>query len=221
MSEQDNRSLLAATGKVKYRTILSDPPWPSKSSPGARKHWMRTNMKPRYNTMKAADIIGLPVHAIAHEDAMLVLWATWMHLALAMQVIEVWGFTYCTGMPWLKVCKPPNCPLHGPPPGADGCMRCCQNESVEIKPIYGPGVWFQGCTELILIARRGRPFGSLGNPRPARKGIVIAPRQEHSRKPEEVHLWLEGKFPGPKIELFARRNRPGWVCWGSEVGSEG
>ena len=189
-----------------FRTILADPPWPSASSE-SRRSWIRDRTRPRYNTMKPVEIISMPVDRITAKDAVLVLWSTWMHLPLAMEIISAWGFRYCTGMPWLKVCQPTNRDYPLLPHHRLGALR----------PIYGPGAWFQHCTELILIARRGKPFGKLGNPRPARKGIIIAPRREHSRKPDELQDWIDAKFPGPKLELFARRKRAGWTCWGDEL----
>jgi N6-adenosine-specific RNA methylase IME4 len=214
MSDTDNGSLLWAAGGTRFHTILADCPWPSKSTgnQAKRHHWLKENMKPRYNTMKIADIARLPVPEIAHRDAVLVLWATWMHLPLAIEVMGAWGFGYATGMPWLKVCKD-----GGVNVGGEGGIFDSPHKIQTLKPIYGPGVWFQHCTELILIGRRGRPFGDQGNPRPARKGIVIATRQEHSRKPEELQEWIDAKFPSPKIELFARRPRTGWTCWGDEL----
>lgn len=219
MSDADNGSLLATflgAGGVPYKTVLADPSWPSKSTgdDAKRTKWLATNTKPRYKTMKPADIMALPVNDIADRDAMLVMWATWMHLALAMKVIEAWGFRYVTGIPWLKVCKP-ELVWGGPQYDVAAWL---EKDPHAIRPIYGPGVWFQHCTELILLARRGHPFGKLGNPRPARKGIIIAPRgDEHSRKPEELQAWIDQKFPGPKLEMFARQPREGWSSWGDEL----
>lgn len=212
MSIRDDCSLLSVCDPNQpFGTILADPAWPSKSHPPdtARDRWIGTNMRPRYRTMKPEDLINLPVAAISAPDSVLVLWSTWMHLDLAMRCIEAWGFRYATGMPWLKVTK-------GSVGGDGGQM---DSPHPVIRPIFGPGVWFQHCTELVLIGRRGRPFGELGNPRPARKGIVVAPRgEEHSEKPREVQDWIDAAgFPGPKLEMFARRTRPGWVCWGDEV----
>lgn len=187
---------------VNFATILADCPWPSakrKPKPGRKAGWLSERTRPRYGTMTAKQIIELPVTHIAAPDAMLVMWATWMHLNLAMKVIDAWGFRYCSGFPWLKITQRSIADMEG------------------VEPIFGPGVWAQQCTELVLLARRGRPFGAAGNPRPARKGIIIAPRQEHSRKPDELQEWIERKFPGPKIELFARRPREGWTTWGNEV----
>ena len=155
--------------------------------------------------MTAKELLALPVSGLAKRDAMLVLWSTWMHLALAMKVIDAWGFTYCAGFPWLKVVN-----------HSTERVFTAGNWMIP-APIFGPGVWAQGCTELVLLARRGQPFGSLGNPRPARKGIIIASRGAHSEKPVELQDWIDAKFPDPKIELFARRHRPGWTCWGDQL----
>lgn len=190
-----------------YKVVLADPAWPSAKRKPKAKTWLAKRTRPSYNTMKAVDILAMPVGEIAAADAMLVLWSTWMHLPLAMQVIKAWGFTYAAGFPWLKVRRADLVPPEHRPNGA-----------TIMAPIFGPGIWAQHCTELVLLARRGRPFGDQGNPRPARKGIIIAPRQEHSRKPDELHEWIEAKFPSPRIELFARRPREGWTVWGNEVG---
>lgn len=218
MGDTDNGSLLWTTQGQRFGTIVIDPPWPSaKGKVQGRHHWMKENMKPRYSTMKAIDILALPLDKIALPDAVLALWVTWMHLQLAMKCIEMWGFRYATGMPWLKVCKP------APPDIVNRDVRTfieAPPPIVPIVPIYGPGPWFQHCTELMLIARRGQPFGSNGNPRPARKGIIIAPRQEHSRKPGELQDWIDDPskgFPGPKLEMFATQRREGWTSWGTHI----
>ena len=45
----------------------------------------------------------------------------------------------------------------------------------------------------------------------------MAPRQEHSRKPDEVYDRIEQLLEGPYVELFARRERKGWDSWGNEL----
>lgn len=177
-------------GDAKFGTILADPPWPS---PQGKRNipWMGHASNRTYSTPSMKEVLSLPVGEWANDNAVLVVWATWMHLDEAMSLFPNWGFRYCAGMPWVKTTKAGT-------------------------PIYGPGIWFMGCSELILIGRRGKPFGSAGNPRPARKGIILAPRQEHSRKPEELAQWIEEKLPGPYLELFARRKRPGWTTWGDQ-----
>jgi N6-adenosine-specific RNA methylase IME4 len=46
---------------------------------------------------------------------------------------------------------------------------------------------------------------------------VLAPVGEHSEKPEEVRRRIERLFPGPYLELFARKPVPGWTTWGNEI----
>ena len=49
------------------------------------------------------------------------------------------------------------------------------------------------------------------------KGL-LAPRREHSRKPEEAYGRIERLLPGPYLELFARQSRPGWDSLGDQPG---
>jgi N6-adenosine-specific RNA methylase IME4 len=42
-------------------------------------------------------------------------------------------------------------------------------------------------------------------------------RGKHSAKPERFYDTVERVSPGPFLELFARRQRPDWVCWGNEI----
>jgi N6-adenosine-specific RNA methylase IME4 len=50
--------------------------------------------------------------------------------------------------------------------------------------------------------------------------IVTTRKREHSRKPDEVYDIIEACSPGPRLELFARGVRPGWVCWGNQATDE-
>jgi N6-adenosine-specific RNA methylase IME4 len=79
------------------------------------------------------------------------------------------------------------------------------------------GRWQRGKHELLLIGTRGEP------PCPAPgtqwESLLIAPKGEHSAKPECFLEMIEGYYPTmPKIELNRRGpTRPGWVAWGNEV----
>ncbi len=60
-------------------------------------------------------------------------------------------------------------------------------------------------------------------PKPENKvsSVIVAPREEHSKKPEKVYVILETMYPEFKdnfCELFARNTREGWLSWGNEVG---
>ena len=51
--------------------------------------------------------------------------------------------------------------------------------------------------------------------------VIIAPREEHSKKPDIVREKIVELFGDlPRIELFARQPTPGWDVWGNEVDSD-
>jgi N6-adenosine-specific RNA methylase IME4 len=60
-------------------------------------------------------------------------------------------------------------------------------------------------------------LGRIGSPRRARadiRQVIVSPRREHSRKPEEYYRRVEHYAYGPRIDMFAGADRPGWARWG-------
>jgi N6-adenosine-specific RNA methylase IME4 len=47
--------------------------------------------------------------------------------------------------------------------------------------------------------------------------IFDAPRGEHSAKPDRFYEIVDAFAPGPVVELFARRQWPGWTCLGDQM----
>lgn len=146
--------------------------------------------------MAIEQICALPVGELAADDCALFLWATWPQMQEAMAVIKAWGFQYVTGFPWLKIVGAPSFDLWG---------------LLTVKAQYGVGFWVRGCTEPLLIARRG-------NVKPPDGGFVglLSENLRHSRKPENIYHIAE-RMPGPYLEMFARRPRAGWQSWGNEI----
>jgi N6-adenosine-specific RNA methylase IME4 len=73
----------------------------------------------------------------------------------------------------------------------------------------------RNATEHCLFATRGKlPVQYRSQPT-----WINAPVTEHSAKPLEFYAAIERVSPGPRLELFARRQQPGWDCWGDEVQS--
>lgn len=77
----------------------------------------------------------------------------------------------------------------------------------------GLGGAFVSCVEPILFARRGK----LNPLRRWDRNWWAWKRAGHSTKPEELQTIAEQVSPGPYLELFARRKRPGWAAWGNEI----
>lgn len=183
----------------KYGLILADPPWNYEtwSERGKGKSADR-----HYSCMSLAEIQALPVADLAAADCVLCMWATFPMLPHAIQTIAEWGFAYVAGGAWGKLGKAES--------GVDP-------EAVDGAPAlsFGAGYWFRSAAEAFLLAKRGRPpIGSR-----AERNLILSPRREHSRKPDEMYGILERLAPDvPRLELFARQSAPDWDCWGNEIG---
>ena len=77
----------------------------------------------------------------------------------------------------------------------------------------GLGGTFCSNTEFILFCRRGK----LTAKRKVDTRWWGWPRGKHSEKPEAFQTLVESVSPGPYLEMFARRKRPGWQSWGNEL----
>lgn len=174
-----------------YGVILADPPWAyDRDGP-------RGGVAHEYPSLEPAALASMRIgQTLGAADSILILWATWPKLTEAMALIDAWGYSYVTGFPWLKIQGVPQFDLTG---------------DLSIRPQYGVGYWVRGCSEPILIARRGHvsppPGGWVG---------LLSPNLGHSRKPDSIYQFAES-LPGPYLELFARRPRAGWDAFGNEI----
>ena len=181
---------LLNNGHGGYATILIDPPWRFTNRTGKMAPEHRRLR--RYPTMSFEDIAALPVAGLARPKSHLYLWTPNALLAEALGIMRAWGFTYKTHLVWYKTRK------DGGPDGR------------------GVGFYFRNVTELLLFGVRG----ALRTLPPGRRQVNLLPvqKREHSRKPEEFYDVIEQCSPAPRVELFARHYREGWVQWGDELG---
>ena len=177
---------------TKYGVILADPPWDYRNGGNGR-------ARAHYPLMTIDELCAVPVASMAADDAIMLMWSTWPQVTGAVRVIDAWGFEYVTGFPWVKLYEPPVTDLFG---------------NHKIRPTWGTGAWVRGCSEPIFICKRGK----VKPPEQQFMGL-ISKRMQHSRKPDSIHEYAES-FPGPYLELFARRPRSGWSVWGNEVESD-
>lgn len=182
--------LLQTAGRVKFKTILADPPWQFQNRTGkmAPEH----RRLARYPTMTLRDICDLPVQAIVADTAHLYLWVPNALLPEGLKVMENWGFSYKSNIIWYKIRK-------------DGG-----------PDRRGVGFYFRNVTEILLFGVRGKNARTekLGR---TQENILSTQKREHSRKPDEQYPLIEGCSPGPRLEMFARGPRLGWTVWGNQA----
>jgi N6-adenosine-specific RNA methylase IME4 len=155
--------------------------------------------------MKLPEILALPVREVAARDCHLFLWTTGPHLQQAFQVMAAWGFRYSSlGFVWVKRHKTAG---DSDTPGSRPLFMDARDLN------WGPGYTTRQNAELVLLGRRGSPK------RLAKDvfQIMVAPRREHSRKPDEFFPRVERYCAGPRLEMFPRQTREGWDAWGNEA----
>jgi N6-adenosine-specific RNA methylase IME4 len=167
--------------------ILADPPW--QYSNRGRKGSGNGVAANHYPTMTLEEIMAIPVGDYAAENAALFLWGTFPCDTEAKAVMKAWGFRYVTcAFLWVKLTK-------------------------SGQPAMGTGHYTRANAEPCWLAIRGRmPVLSHNVAQ-----IILAPRRQHSRKPDEQYNRIEQLYQGPYLELFAREQRPGWAtAWSNE-----
>jgi N6-adenosine-specific RNA methylase IME4 len=179
-----------------FRAAIVDPPWRFKSNSAARPG---RNARRHYATMTLVEIAALSVGEIMARDSMVALWIPGAFLAIGahLPIIHAWGFRPSTILTWVKT-----------KPGLNLESIVDLNAALAI----GTGLTFRANTEFVVLAVRGRSVRrDAGVP-----GTFLSPRRRHSEKPPELHDSLERYTGGvgPLVELFARRSRLGWACWG-------
>jgi N6-adenosine-specific RNA methylase IME4 len=178
-----------------YRAICADPPWrfATYSAKGKGR-----SAEAHYDCLDLDQIKALPVGAWAAPDCALLLWATDPLLPRALEVMTAWGFTYKTvGFYWVKT------------------NRSASPIWLQARDLFtGLGFWTRANPEICLLGTRGRPVRRACDV----AKVVISPRREHSRKPDEVYDRIRRLVDGPYLELFARGGRPGWDAWGDQAG---
>lgn len=196
---------------MKFRFIMADLPWKHNSRRATRKD--NPSKKTRqgvgaaghYRLMSTAEIcaLGPLVQAVATPDAYLGMWVLESMPLDPPLVLEAWGFEHVSTLfSWIKI-------------NADG------------SPFFGIGKYSASNLERLILARRAPRKKHLcwhstlkGCYKPNQ--VIMAPKSEHSAKPEEaqdrIDRWVDPYLDGHgKLEMFARRHRPGWVCLGDEI----
>jgi N6-adenosine-specific RNA methylase IME4 len=150
------------------------------------------------------ELAALPIAKIAAPDCFLHLWMPLRSVFLVEPLMDAWGWEFSgSAFVWLKLNK-----------NIARLRRLFEGRNV-VDCVADPRLWFMGGgfgtrhnIEICWLGRRG-------SPKRLNKGVrepIIAPRREHSRKPDEAYQRVEALCDGPYVELWARQQWPGWTC---------
>lgn len=180
----------------RFRVLAIDPPWHfksnSKANPGR-------NAQRHYACMSAAELAALPVGDLAADDCAAFLWITGPMLAIGahLPLFKAWNFKP-SGMAFVWVKLYP---------------RATSLFILKSDLTIGGGFTTRKNCEFVVLGKRGRSVRQNAGVHE----VIIEPRRDHSRKPEQFYERVEAYSAGPRLELFARQRRPGWQSWGNEV----
>jgi site-specific DNA-methyltransferase (adenine-specific) len=177
----------------KYQIIYADPPW-KYNSRANHKTRFRGGACGHYDLMSMEQIKSLPIPELADDNCVLFMWCTFPYLEDQIKLFTHWGFRYRTlGFSWIKTN-----PKNG-------------------KPFFGVGYYAKSNCEVCLMGIKGK-MKPISN---KISSVIISPRREHSRKPDDVRDSIVKLFGDiPRVELFARQKVDGWDSWGNEVESD-
>lgn len=142
-----------------------------------------------YKCMTVDDICAMPL-PLLDTNAVLFLWRLSSMQREAFRVIDAWGFRDHSEIVWRKL------------------------TSTGTKEHFGMGRIVRGAHETCLICVRGKTPKVLNR---STRSVFSAPVGRHSEKPSAFYSLVEQLLPGPYIETFARRHRPGWTCFGDQL----
>jgi N6-adenosine-specific RNA methylase IME4 len=177
---------------ITFQTILMDPPWNERGA-GKCKRGADRHYKLMGKKRIRDTILQSGVWRPA-RDSHLYCWVTNNKLPDGLWLVEQLGFRYVTNVAWPK-------------------------------DRSGLGQYFRGRHELMLFAVRGDGY-AVRTERKDLPSCIPAPhvRDErgkiiHSAKPPVFRQLIEDRSHGPRLEMFAREEVPGWAAWGNEVGA--
>ncbi len=195
-----------------YPTVVADFPWPYELRGSALGNNRAVDNK--YKIMEWPDIqntLNL-LHKVLPDHAAVCMWVVPPTTDRAIEATKAAGFRYVTKLAsWVKL------------------------TSGSYSIFTGLGFYSRANSEdLLLFVNQKKRQGSPIRLRKDVKQVVITLHEEqlrenggtptllwpigrHSQKPEQIQDAIERLFQGPYLELFARRQRPGWTCLGNEI----
>lgn len=210
---------------MKAQIIVADPPYAfsDKLSMSDIKRSPESQYK---SVLDNHAILNLKVSEISADDAVLALWVPSTLIEFGLECMKAYGFEFKQTWIWVKSKKEPLKELKKQvkrllkrKEKSEELLKLIDNFDLNDCLGFFMGRVFRQTHEVCLIGIRGKVHKSLKNK--SQVSVFIGPNPKHSEKPEALQDRLEKMYPDyvNRLELFARRDRDGWVCKGNECKS--
>lgn len=172
---------------IEFRTVVVDPPWTPSLNKGQKNFTYKKSSPQKFYKTLSLEEI-ISIKPPTAKQAHIYIWCISQHVDWAYIVARAWK---CEPIILLTWCKPG----------------------------VGTGAFLSNSEHILVTrkgSRKGNPFG--GKNKPATKGTYFHwTRGKHSEKPQEFFDLVETISPEPRLEMYARKTRPGWHSWGDEL----
>jgi N6-adenosine-specific RNA methylase IME4 len=215
---------------TKFNLIVCDPPYSFNDNLSRMKDGVKRSAASQYNGVLTIDQIkNLRVPEVSAEDAVLALWVPSSFLQEGLDIVSTWGFEQKQTFIWVKTKLDPlkelrkyihEITLTELFETLGNLLKYFDNDfSLNDILSFGMGRIMRNCHEVCLISIKGKPYPHVKNK--SQRSVLFDINKGHSTKPEGLQDRLELIFPEftDRLELFARRDRPGWVCCGNSCPS--
>lgn len=218
----------------KFQVIVADPAW--SFSDELKMSDVARGAAANYSLMKNSDIIALDVKSVADPDGcVLALWVPSSLLQVGMDTMKAWGFEQKQTYIWVKTKKDifvnfkkwikKNILKHPQiaydefayTRAIESIILSLDNVSINECLAFFMGRLFRQTHEICLIGTNSNKIYKKLESK-SQRSVSLEPNLKHSAKPENLQDSLDEMFPSTeKLEIFARRHRPGWLCLGNEI----
>jgi N6-adenosine-specific RNA methylase IME4 len=159
-----------------------------------------------YPCMPIADIKAINLQPLMNEACAFFIWGTWPMLPHIIDLGKAWKLHYSTcAFVWVKQ------------------RRNIAADPVKVANVTDPSLWHIGTgyntranTEFCLLFTTKKKLKRRSK---SVRQLVIAPVEQHSKKPIEIYSRIEELYGNdlPRLEVFARQTQPGWTATGNGV----
>lgn len=222
--------------KESYNLICADPAYifsdsltMAKTKRGAVTNYSSKGTKNGKAGLTCEELCDLPVKEIAADDSLLFLWVPGSMIEDGLKIVKAWGFEQKQIFVWVKTKKNPlkklaklivkllksDIKLNSLKDTLENIKNTIMFFNLNNVLDFNMGRIFRQTHEIAIVATRGKILSKIKDK--SQRSVFIGQwMPEHSQKPEEPQDMLEKMFDGKKIELFGRRDRPGWLVLGNQ-----